>query len=538
MSFNILYVENDQKVWNAVQEAFQQHRATVPSSRLQITWAETPEEMTSLVGNSLPLQFDVILADVFFDNLKTGKRDSVDRLDDIISFVRQSDKDEHPEKPMPIIAYTGRGQRALDAVLRRKEYLYDVWDKSTASAEYVVWRLSRLAVEMSHSRPDVTMQRLIRNMPTGAAWHDQVVDMAKQYHAGWTERDQVERAGVSIHNIAGLLGVWEVCKPMWQIMIDWEALSRAVSPRVRGHARHVINVFWLGYYLLHHPLLRDGFAKSWDKLKSNRPNMEPVITEEPLEALSNIWFYTGLFHDIAGCVEKSTNVFNWQHELMRPFGKLVPVTSSLSDTPNEDAMDRIDLLLAEFSSNMRGQIKPLVHSGYITKHPDHGFVAAMHLRSHINSGKQGCFAAEAARAMALHNFFPSLDSTAAIGLVSWEQNPIECMLLFCDQLQTWERERGDDTYSSGDGPQRAELADLLVEDREGRPHVKLSINYIAPPHLHQAPVIYKREKHTLEDILRSNPIHALNKITKPWPFSLDVSFLLSGDPLTPVMKMP
>ena len=245
MSFNILYVENKQEDWELVSAAVERHNAIArDEERLHVEWAQTPEELNA----KLELHFDAILADVYYDDPKAEiTRDIDDRLDEIIRYVDTWRLRQPLDRSLPIIAYTGLGSEALRSCLRRKHKLYDIWDKNTALPEYISWRLSRLAIEVSRGRPDAKMQQLISEMTSGATWHDHVTAMARRYDSGWTERDQIERAGEEIGNIAHFIGVWDECQPMWDIIKSWEWLGRAVSSRVRGHARHVINVFWLGY---------------------------------------------------------------------------------------------------------------------------------------------------------------------------------------------------------------------------------------------------------------------------------------------------
>ncbi len=106
-----------------------------------------------------------------------------------------------------------------------------------------------------------------------------------------------------------------------------------------------------------------------------------------------------------------------------------------------------------------------------------------------------------------------------------------CLLLLCDQLQTWDRETGTEAHKDSDQPTRAELSALEIELEDGRPIVRMSVDYIAPAHLDHSYEIYTRVKNKLQDILRKNPFSALEKIKRPWPFKLVVRCTLSGEPL-------
>ena len=218
MSFNILYIEHDQYDYDQVQEAIVKFNHNDPSEPLNICQARNLYEFK----NKLSLNFDVILADVIFPiaDPKTGKEHNTELLEKIILYVRDWGNKNNGGRPLPIIAYSG--EDTLDYSLQFKDKLYDIWDKNTTSPEYVVWRLSKLAIEVSRFQPDSCLQRLIRIMPQGAKWHNKVVEMTQRYNSGWTESDQIERAGKAIEDIAYELDVWDHCEPLWKVMKDWE----------------------------------------------------------------------------------------------------------------------------------------------------------------------------------------------------------------------------------------------------------------------------------------------------------------------------
>lgn len=106
------------------------------------------------------------------------------------------------------------------------------------------------------------------------------------------------------------------------------------------------------------------------------------------------------------------------------------------------------------------------------------------------------------------------------------------MLLLCDQLQTWDRERGTDSIKDGNQPSRAELSAMeITTDANGKPHINMSIDYIAPAYLEHSYGQYTTAREDLIDILRKNPYRALRRIQKPWPFELHVQCMLSGESL-------
>ncbi|UCH92510.1 MAG: hypothetical protein JSV88_19745 [Candidatus Aminicenantes bacterium] len=532
MSFYILYIEDESKDWINLEKAVKSYnkKKPPPTEQIYIERVENPEELEKKMNHRI----DIILADMLFWDSKAEREEN--RLLEIVKKVKDWVKKNDAGRPIPIIAYTIQGEEALQ--LEAKEDLYDIWDKKTAPPEYVTWRLSNLSRELSRIRPDALIQTKIRtdiNLSDCVSWHMHVLDMIRRYDEGWTERDQIERAGNSIQTIAQKLNSWEDCQPMWDVVTKWELFGRAVSRRARGHARHVINVFWLGYYLLHHKHLRDFFVNKWKVLKDERSKMAPISKENSFEAINNVWFYTGIFHDIAGCLEKYSETNNIREEIYSTFDKLELKIPQIKYFAKDDICKQGDALLHEFEGPLQTQLKAAWEESLKEEKADHGMLAALNLRKNIMDRRQACYAREAARAISIHNLIGRFKEVIIENL-TWEEEPFACLLLLCDQIQTWDRERGDRKLSDKDEPERAELSELDIELRdselnEKRLHIKISIDYISPEHLKYAPEIYERVKDDLNFILRDKPRRALNKIAKPWPFSFEVKFSLNKDPL-------
>ncbi len=532
MSFYILYVEDNPKDFKKLSKAVvEQNRKdreeSLLSEQIHLSWARNLDELKMKLEHKI----DIVLADMLF-----GPEEE-NLLQQIIDTVRDWCLRNDAGRPIPIIAYTIDGFDAF----RFKKDLYDIWDKNTASQEYVAWRLSKLSVEISRMRPDALIQRKIRTeikKEHTVSWHSDVLDMIKRYDEGWTENDQIDQAGKAIENIAHVLNTWDYIYPMWEVIKKWEFYGRAVSQRARGHARHAINVFWLGYYLIHNEHLRECFNSKWDDLIAHEERLETVRNERPLEAINCIWFYTALFHDMAGCMEKFASISNFHKELYSPFKGLGLNIPTLSDFSIEQEVHKqVNALLSDFLPPLQKQLKDAWEESLNKDKADHGMLAALSLRQKIKNQKQNCYSREAGRAIAIHNLIGRIKSEKVENL-TWEKEPFACLLLLCDQLQTWDRERGETKLRHNDGPERAELGELEIDMSGEKPHLKIAIDYIAPPHLKHAPGIYGIVKDDLNFILRNKPRRALNKIDGEWPFLLDVNFSLSKEPLNAFIKIP
>jgi len=300
MTFTIAYVEDRKTDWTNLNNAIIALNKGSASDALQLIRAATPESLGEVLRSTPDI--DLVLADVYFSKPNGGDSD---RLSDIITAVRHHEHERTDGRPVPIIAYTGMGLQVLRACLARSPDLYDIWDKSTAKPDYVAWRLSRIAEEIQRAYPDSRMAQLVSLMSNGASWHSHVVGMTQRYGAGATETDQLARVAGMINAIAAELGISAEGKRLWSAMMRWEPLSRASHGGIRGHARHVINVFWMGYYLIHDEALRSIFADAWRHSVEHSPRLATLRDVDATSALADSWFLAALFHDAAGCVEKA-----------------------------------------------------------------------------------------------------------------------------------------------------------------------------------------------------------------------------------------
>jgi hypothetical protein len=305
----------------------------------------------------------------------------------------------------------------------------------------------------------------------------------------------------------------------------------------------------MGYYILHHPELQRWTAEAWNQLVTDRHGMKPVKDMAPQEALSDIWFYAGVFHDFAYLVEKSAEVQSFHQEILPKFGDLRSTSVTLQDYFAEDIGSRIDgFLRREFDNPSKeatqpdspsvAALKEVCLESLAARKPDHGVLSAMYFRRlEPDDKKQGCLMAEAARAMALHNAVSKADPVAVRDLLSWRNEPLACLLLLCDQLQTWDRERHDET-NRHDLPSRAELSKLEVALVDGKPEITIAIDYVAPAHLERSKDIFDRVKDELDHILAEHPKAVLEKLSDDWPFRLNVTCTMSGTEMNTRMALP
>lgn len=520
MALRVLYVENTDRDWKGLKDAVDAANQQANRPFLILERSVDPSELKGALERGQP---DVVIADVLFDDPARNATDSVNKLEAIIKIVRDWEETRLAKWRVPIIAYTGRSKGSLDACLLHEADLVDILDKNSASFDYLAWRLRKLEMDYSSRRPDRALLSLIVRMESPIKWHGLVREMAAEYGAGWNERDQIGRVGSQIRAVADKLGTKAACGGMWKAMTDWEFVERAVATGSRGHARHVLNVFWLGYYLLGHKQLAPAFHSSWQRLIANRQGMATVAGLDPSEALAGVWFYAGLFHDIGNCIEKSGRVADRMTELFELFEDS---WKGLSTWPRKPVPPLSPGWLGPLEGTFWDGVRDKVQANVSDNKIDSGIVGATLLLTKIKGDVPSVLVREAIRGVAVHDMFLDLAKKGKGFPVSWEDEPIVALLVLCDQLQTWDREGDDRELPDQDRPENAEL--LFLEVGDG-PHamVRIGINYFTPPVAKLAALNRRRVHDWLVAKISDFPIGAAAQLSD-WPFGFRAEFYLDG----------
>ena len=142
----------------------------------------------------------------------------------------------------------------------------------------------------------------------------------------------------------------------------------------------IINVFWLGYYLIHHEQLRTALADSWQAFVSSSSDFAALGASDATEAFSNSWFLAALLHDVAGCVEGTAAVVEKLLDLRKDLGLPKPPCEYRPGWAS-DLLPHCKDIVAEQPSHFRSEIAPrLADWEKKPKSIDHGFAAGAVLR--------------------------------------------------------------------------------------------------------------------------------------------------------------
>lgn len=541
MGLQILYVEDTERDAKLLSDALNAVNEKLPPwSQMSLKPIGDPDALPKELA-TCP---DIVLADVFFGNPETS------RLSEIIQKVKVWDMKAPHGFPTPVIAYTKGGPDVLSNLLNHRDDLYDIWHKFSANPNYVAWRFLRLSAELPRYRPDATLMKLIATMDPRHCppWHEHVLNLVRKYGKGQTEREQIRECRDPLQSILdkAFEDYADSLMELWDALVASEPLLRAASPKLRGIGRHSINVFWFGYWLINHPTLKGEFSNLWRQMLTNRGGLVALKNPpvDPETGLNTTWLLASLFHDAGKFHEfgkATTEKFTGFYRKFKDFAMgMATWTPGNSDTLGKRVKDILHQLSSKAENPMVVELRSHIENCSKTEKPEHGTVAAAYLASIVKSqDTYGAYAEEAARAMLLHSCLPAvLDALPENApkdhlRLAWSSDPIACLLLFCDQVQTWDRHDPDDDKL--DYPDRAELAYLDVELVSGatKPKVKGCIDYIAPSRVDMYPKLRQDIRESLNKVILNKPKKALRQIVErgTWPFAVHLDCALSGEEL-------
>jgi hypothetical protein len=494
------------------------------------------EEKVENLPTRLKEGFDLLLADIGFP-AEEYKDDN--RLSDILAHVSEHSAEWRKNNPelglasLPVIVYTSLTEDIAECLTEHRHRLYDIWDKSTASPEYVAWRVGVVARDVERHRPGRALQQAIGQLKEAAPWHDRVLYMLRQYRSAWSELDQIQRCGEMVEYIAAQIGCdHSDGEAMWKALAEWELIDRAADRRVRGHARHSLHVFWLGYVVLNEPALRDVWRTAWKSLLKRNSQLKKV---DWLSALNGVWFLAAVFHDVGYAAQDAVRVLDAVDRITLLLNlKLVTRKRTPSWGKYKEVAEDI---LSDFKASdspgygqMRSDVKAHFARTVKDRHPDHGCISAGRLAAaKPRTTIAESYLREAARAVALHSMMPAVD--VASGL-SWDVDPLATLLLLLDQLQTWDRERPEDLKS--DWPERAELTHIKITPGQ-RPRVDLRISYLVRPHVERENEVFEKVEQGLRRVLEHYPIATIRRMQPRLPFDFAVEFFLADTKIDQVV---
>jgi hypothetical protein len=456
--------------------------------------------------------FDFVFTDAFF--LQKGLSHHYNRseekllLKEIVTTIRESDK------RVKIVVYTRFNDRLDEDQLSGVDY---VLDKRVITADLFSWQLKRLIDRDLNANYEEhilisAILEFLKKEPQ-SIWGEDIVNMLKEYRNGINETDQINAIKVFVTRLATNCGFSSNATKMFEMLQLQEPLCNAGNPTKWGHLRHVINVYWLGYYIINNKLINiDTITCKLNKTFSNE--------SDKLLEINKVWFICSIFHDIGNLGEMVDSLI----EIINMALSIYPVDKENNSIQfkNKDFefgdFDALCSLIAETDQSLYKLIK----EKHTRLKPDHGILSAMTLFKELHSNEtNNTWLALAIKAIALHNIFQK--SFENVIRYNYKKEPILNLLILCDLLEIWDRSTGFETIYNELPIEKIELSNIAIMDN----NLYMKINYRLHNSILPTDSLFKIAKTKLTDIIAKMVLPILDAIQKNDMLHLKLEFKLN-----------
>ena len=376
--------------------------------------------------------FDLVLTDAYFlaKNKKHPEHgDGTNCIKEIVETVQQI----YPS--LKIVVYTHYRD---DLFKDCKELdIYDIWNKASTPPHYLKLRVERTLKEPWNIIPGQVLVNTIKKYLAPKkkdAWEPHLLEMIENYSPQLTAHQNINDMAKELRDISKNLDLPPaIFKIMTSSFLKQDIMALVSSPKAWGHAKHVLNVYWLGYYILNSKILdKEVNAKRIiDFLRLSEKEKK-----ESRKLINRSWILASLFHDFGLLGEKLDVLVDNTNKILKeyPWG-----SKEVNLIPSHNINER-KKLLAEHLVNLEGD----AGGEYAIKIEqawkdslNHGILSAITLLDKYRDPKIKKSITCAAIACALHKI--KFDEEKRL---KYTEQPLACLLRFCDEIQTWERETG------------------------------------------------------------------------------------------------
>jgi hypothetical protein len=394
---------------------------------------------------------------------------------------------ESEEPPVPVIAYTGRHDiRSLNRFHNR---ICDFWDKHTQDADLYKFRMRKVFDLLERERRSTYFIRIMRDAisnrshaGTPPLWSKEIVQMLDAYEEYHTHLDPISAMQVPLRTIASELKCDKSFDNAFTVLAGADAATSALIEKVRPHLYHSVNVFLLGYYLFNLTGIDWGrllaIPNTWFAKELSRHGGD---VDEALRIANGAWFLASLLHDVGIAIQYYDKIGN---EMLNKI-KSIDVTVLPKEIKKlqfiKDKFNAVnDTILSNSCVEVAGCLRTMEDTS------DHGMGSCIYLGSQcskevkerLGESDAAIFTYIAAEAAGIHNMLDH-DSLKKLDFAT---HPIAAMLVLCDGIQSWERQRLDFSVIKGEKIEKSELIKLVETQSGGHgPEISITVRYY--PHL-------------------------------------------------------
>ena len=444
--FSILFIEDEdddkERVINAVEIANQKKEKT--GIKFHLTSTGIWEDAEMLLKKN---RYDIVIADLFIysdsEEKKLGGRGEFPIRDCLLELT------EANSPRTPVVFYTDKV--TLGKIEAYHNRIWDFWNKEEINEELLAFRMRKmqdlrereLSSDLLLKSLRTRLQKMSNNHIT-ILWKDRIHEMIDGYNEYDLITDKTAAMKTPLVSLSADLGFSDSFQRGMNALRKIDIPSSTLIPIARPHYFHALNTFLLGYYLF---LLSDiqwpdilpecGLYESI-KDKSGTQKQE-ALDKAWLETLK-AWFAASSIHDVGISISGYKRMVEELTKIAEELNITDRNGSGITIKAKEKIIDNIINEIATLNSDkaIREVILKLKNSN------DHGFLSALFLgtcclKEVEQEGHDSKFLLIAAEAAALHDQFTDDD----FPLIDFSKNPVSAMLIFCDSIQSWGRERLD-----------------------------------------------------------------------------------------------
>jgi hypothetical protein len=491
--FFILVIEDDPDDRKRVTDAIELSTASerVRGIRFMATPSDNWEHAESLLKAN---RYDLVIADlfVFKDSAEreAGGRGAFDCKDALLEIT------ESESPPVPVVFYTDK--LSLSNLESYQSRICEFWHKEQVDEYFLAFRVRKIRDLLERERPGDLLIRSIREKLTAIApddttvlWRDRLNEILAGYETYGIRTDQTKAMTTPIHAMAVELGFSECLRQGLSALRRIDIPASTLMRHSRPHYFHSLNTFLLGYYLfaladIHWKDLLLPHCRMFDAAKIGGKGKK-AATETAWNETMAAWFAAGLLHDIGVSAAGIGDMFAELSELEEMLGVTEKADRNGAVSLKKDILAQTWSRFGSLKSD-EGIVKFLQSMG---DRIDHGLVSGLFLahrcydeaREKLRDDERARFLLVAAEAASLHNSF----TEAAFPVLDFSTNPVAAMLVLCDAIQAWGRERedfgilrekDDDKRPVEQDIARVELCELASQQRKGSgPGVSVVVRY-------------------------------------------------------------
>jgi CheY-like chemotaxis protein len=516
--FKILYIEHETDRFS-----IKQTLEKLPANVKLISDPDDPELAQALRST----HFDLVITDAMFlppnCDHETGQ-DGNYRLGEIIKRIRAID---NKRIQIAVLTQFSAGmilQHSND--LRNADY---IWNKDVADLDFLYWQVKSVREGISRRFPEhLLVSRLIAMLDEPnlniLPWRSEMKQMLDAYRSHLGEADQIQAMRQPLSKIGDQLGIGSEFQILLDTIIDAETINVAGKPSAWGHLRHVLNVFWLGYYILNSGSTNHESIISRIML----PPGEKIEPNDYASIVNGGWLICALFHDLGLPGERVSSLAeHWNavaeiykndiFKLTDPGEADFDITKDLLFTQLETAIARGNLpnggeVLKWLKENCKKTVKRKNKPDYHVV--DHGVLSSLAVLGALGTTyKPQSVLFAAASAMCMHNFARAKD----VEKLRLNTLPFLSLLVLCDQTQSWDRNTGQENFFYDSRIESVELSKCELSVEQSKQKWEIAINYLPFHYIAPDEHIVDEIERKLHDILINDVLPCLNTIVRSDP---------------------